>query len=193
MRLGLLILRIKNRSLRGFTLVETLVCVTIFSVIALGVGGAFFSGTKIWQHAKNVSLAEGQTLLAFELLNKELRQSLDYPFIGFKGTSREISFPLLVKQHCFKVTYRFDPEAKALWRSQLSLQELQGDKEDDGVQVKKMLSADEAKLEFFSRVEGKSYQWKESWDPQEGIPLAVRFEVKIKDETFNKTIFIPIS
>src|SRR3989338_5866080 len=82
----------------GFTLVEVFVAIAVFSVIAVGIMGAIYSGIRLWGRARTVDFSKGYSLLAIESLTSELRQSAsvssDYlDSAVFEGDSQTISFP----------------------------------------------------------------------------------------------------
>ena len=96
------------RGKKGFTLVETIVTATIFAILAAGVSVSFLSGVKLWQRAKDIDFSKYDAILTFEKITRELRQSSDISSIGFEGDANQVSFPTLIGDTIFKVTYRFD-------------------------------------------------------------------------------------
>jgi len=194
-----------NKLKKGFTLVETLVVATIFSFIGLAIATSFISGMKIWDRAQNTDFLKYNNLLTLEMITRELRQTIDYPLIGFEVKAGELSFPTLINDSVVKVTYAFDSEKKALLRKQLDLKDIVSHKEQENTKEKIVAnSLEEFSLSYFYHyfdidLNREVYAWKEvkteldDWIKEKGVPLAVKLQGKVKNELFSKTVFIPIS
>jgi len=182
------------RGKKGFTLVETIVTATIFAILAAGVSVSFLSGVKLWQRAKDIDFSEYDAILTFEKTTRELRQSSDISSIGFEGDANRVSFPTLIGNTIFKVTYRFDHEEKAMMRGEVSQEDILSGKEEDNYIERKVLLLEGLSLSyFFFDPELEVYAWKETWTVPEGIFSAIKFNTQINGEEFNKRVFIPIS
>lgn len=184
---------------RSWTLVETLVAVTIFSIIAAGLSTSFLSGMRIWARARNINLAQNELLIDIEKIGKELRQILRAPLIGCAGTVTEISFPNLQGNNIVKITYRFDPDKKMLLRSQADLKDILaeekgGESESVSDNETGVLPLEEFALSYlYFNGETPRYTWTEVWNKDKGIFKAVKLRIKTKDEAIDKTIFIPVA
>ena len=194
-----------NKSKKGFTLIEILVVATIFSFIGLAIASTFMSGMRIWDRARNNDIYQYNKLLAFEGLAKELRQSLDYPAIGFEVKVKEFTFPTFLGDSIIKVTYAFDADKKNLLRRQIDLKDTGANIDKENTQEKIVLSSlDELTLSYFYHYFDKDqnreiYAWKEvksdqdAWPKEKGIFMAIKLQGKIRNEAFTKTVIIPIS
>jgi hypothetical protein len=139
------------------------------------------------------------------MITKELRQTLDYPLIGFEVKVGELSFPTLINDSVVKVTYAFDSEKKTLLRKQLDLKDIISHKEQENIKEKIVLTPlEEFSLSYLyhyfdTDLNREVYVWKEvkteldAWTKEKGIPLAIKLQGKVKNELFSKTVFIPIS
>jgi len=184
----------KNRL--GFTLVEIIVAVTIFSIIAAAIGSSFVSGLKIWDRARNTDLTRIDFLLTFEKVTRDIRQSVNVPLIGFVGTTTQFSFPVLSDNSIVKVTYRFEPSEKKLICRRSLLKDVSDKCVETGAEEKDMLVLDELAFDYFYYDSDKKiFKWSEQdgWIKEQGIPVAVRLRGKFKNAEFTKTTFIPIS
>ena len=194
-----------NKSKKGFTLVEILVVATIFSFIGLAIATSFLSGIKIWDRARNTDFLKYNNLLTLEMITKELRETIDYPLIGFEVKAGELSFPTLISDSVVKVTYSFDSEKKTLLRKQLDLKDIISNKEQENIKEKIVFNPlEEFSLSYFyhyfdTDLNREVYAWKEvkteldAWTKEKGIPLAIKLQGKVKNDSFSKTVFIPIS
>ncbi len=188
----------KNERLKkGFTLVEMLVALTIFSIVALSVSSIFRSGVRTWR-AGNEWSEENQTFRTFfQTITKELQNSVNYsPEMPFEGTGREISFLTLEDRHDFKrgtalalvrVIYRYDAKKKKVDRM-VSGQEqgfearnakLEGSMEN--------IPSFEAAYAYKPIYENGPVRWKDEWRDEKTIPGGVR--IKIGD--FHTAVCIP--
>ncbi len=196
MRSSVRISKIKNSHasrVKAFTLIETVMVATIFSIIAMGLGSCFLAGMKIWQRVKNINLAQYDTVLSLEKISRELRQSQDLTTIGFTGKANEVIFPILTGNSILKVTYRFNPEEKSLIRGQVDLKYILEGKEEEKYSEKKFASLDEFSLSYLKfDSEKEEYVWVQDWAKELGIFAAIKLQGKLKGEEYNKTIFIPI-
>jgi prepilin-type N-terminal cleavage/methylation domain-containing protein len=190
-------LKVKNRIIlfaqKGFTLIELIIAVTIFSLVAVGVARTFFSGMKLWNKAKEDISAAG-LFLSVESIASELRQSANVKSIGFEGSATHVSFPLVVGNAILKVTYKFDLSTKRLIRTTVLLKDFIAESEAQNCQEKEVLSLDDFTLSYFypDKVNGK-YLWKDEWIKNDRVFTAVKLHVRSGNEEFSRTIFIPWS
>lgn len=177
---------------RGFTFVETLIVVTIFSVLSLAVYATFTSGMRLWKRVDEISLTQRRALLRLEKISQDLRQALNFSQIGFSGKSSELFFPLLSNDNqILKVTYFIEEDS--LWRRQQTYRDILEEKEPPA--ARSLLSAVvELKFSFIFKEQDKAdYSVKDTWAKEEGAPAAIKIELTVKKETFTKTINIPIA
>lgn len=183
---------------KGFTLVETIVVITIFSIIAAGIASSFISGMKIWGRAAEVDFVQSQVLLSLEQIAVKLRQCVNISAIGFNGSSEEFSFPGLLADDIGRIKYSFAPVSKTVFLRFQSLKDiLLAQEEEETVEVKyierKFLSADSFSARYLSfDKEKNSYGWVDEWKEEDGAPVAVGLEVCAGQNKFEKVIFIPI-
>lgn len=179
----------------AFTLVEALVVLTIFVIISIGISGAFVSGVKIWNRAKNTDISKAMFLLNMEAVARELRQSIDAGMIGFEGNAHKVSFPAPVKNSVMKITYEFDAENNALVRAQVALADLiagKGEEEQSITTSNALTQVEEISFSYFGRRDAV-YGWAQTWQKDKGAFTAIRLQGKFNGEEFVKTVFIPVS
>ncbi|MBN2119433.1 MAG: type II secretion system protein [Candidatus Omnitrophica bacterium] len=175
---------------KGFTLIELVVALTIFSFIALSVGATFFAGAKMWQRGQKISFAQTQALLTFEKISQDISGCIETDLVAFEADRQSLSFAALLGDNLTKISYEFKLTDKSLWRSEQSLKDIIN--EEENISKKKMLALKDFKLSIFYFNDIKlEYDWTDQWKDEDSIPAAVKLEIKTKDETFTKTIFIP--
>lgn len=178
-----------KQKIAGFTLVETVVTATIFAVIAVGIGGSFFSGMKLWSKAKTMSMYYNNVLFDLEKFTREIRSSFLIPQIGYLGEEREVSFPLVKNDTVIRVTYRFDKEEKKLYRKEELLEDIIEKNNKFSEELFAVL--DDVSFSYFFVQETK-FVWAGAWK-NPGSFYAIKIKIKFKDEEITKTIFIPAS
>ena len=180
----------------AFTLIELVVAVTIFAVIAAAIGLSLYSGIKIWDRARNVDFVKANLLLDLEMIARELYQSIDMREIAFEGTAQGFSFPSLSGNSIVKIVYRFDPGEKTLYKTMISFKDILAnkDKKDTDYPAEKALALDEFSVGYYyyDKVK-KEYVLSDNWTKDKGIFSAIELRGKFKNEDFSKKIFIPIS
>ncbi|MDP3142735.1 MAG: prepilin-type N-terminal cleavage/methylation domain-containing protein [Candidatus Omnitrophota bacterium] len=198
------ILNIHKKRNRGFTLIELLIVASILAVVMLAIYSSFISGLRLWQRSQNLSQIQRKVIIGLEKISSQVRQSIDFPDIGFNGTKTKFSFPLIirekdedrVKEEIAKVTFEFDAEHKSLIRSAERYQDilLEGDGKKVSAQVL-IPRIEEANFSYYYFDDSKPDPWKEEWKPEEGvaIPMAVKITIRTKDGNKATTIFVPVS
>jgi prepilin-type N-terminal cleavage/methylation domain-containing protein len=88
-------------SINGFSLIELLLGVSLFSVVALSAYGTFFAGVKLSRYAREADTSSREIRWAFDLISRELENAVFYDFSGsypqrsaFEGRGDQITFIL---------------------------------------------------------------------------------------------------
>lgn len=184
-------MKVWRRRQNGFTFIEVLLVVTIFSILSLAIYSTFVSGLKLWDRIQGQALTQRKVLLSMEKLSSDLRQSPDFSKIGFQGSSNSITFPILSGKDIYRVTYAL--EEKTILRKLVSYKDIVEKKEE--VQTKKFLpDTEDLKFSFGFQEEGKQeYSFKDAWNKEDGIPKILKIELKIKDVDLVREISLPVS
>lgn len=177
---------------RAFTFVELFVVIAISSLLSIAVYASFASGMKMWGRVNEITLSQRKTLLGLERFQQDIRQVLNFPYIGFSGKNNEITIPRLENDEVAVVTYLF--EEGTLLRKVQSYKDILAKNEQ--VTTRTIIpDLQDLKLSYgFIESGKKDYTWKDEWLKEEGIPPVVRLELKTKDNNlFNRLILIPIT
>lgn len=175
---------------KGFTFVELLIVVSIFSLLSLAVFATFSSGMRMWQLMQARSLVERRVLLGLERFSAEIRQTLDFSKIGFEGKISKIIFPLLsAENEILRVSYVLEQDT--LYRKQERYKDILEDNKQ--IKTRDLFSDIESlKFSFAYKVEDKDeYNWINTWDKEAGFPAIVKIELKTKDVDFTKMVVMP--
>ncbi len=190
-------LRPKN----GFTILETLLAVTLFALVISSAYGVFAGGIQIWKRAQGRLRTERKVVLGLEKMGQEMRTtpqlapkvtaglSVKKEF-KYGGDSREVTLPAAVSftgkngdllTQYGAVTYRWDSAHKELCRLALSASDL-----FTGIKPEcRVLSGSVERLVFrywlYSPI-GKSYSWYDQWDGEDGLPQAVEVTLEISPQ-----------
>ena len=203
---------ISLRSGRGFTLLEVLLAVTLFTIIISSSYGIFSMGMHIWRRSQGRAVVERKTIFALEMLGRDLRMTVRVtdPKDGRgKGSSGEIFIPALIPIKTDKVDmiqygfvrYHWDSGKHELCRAAIPVSDLENDKESSCRVIASQISSFKLRYLIYDGI-GESYSWFDEWEEKEEIPIAVEVTLQMvpqlkgeKSPTlkiFKQTLSIPV-
>jgi len=120
-----------SKNKKAMTMVEALLVVVLFSTLSIAVFQTFSNGLKIWNYG-TASFKEEDVLVFLDKLSNDLRNSLLFSTIPFKGDSKSIECVSLVMlksdpksseqrlhaRQIGKVKYFFDKNKRKIFRAQ---------------------------------------------------------------------------
>ncbi|MDO8489087.1 MAG: prepilin-type N-terminal cleavage/methylation domain-containing protein [Candidatus Omnitrophota bacterium] len=186
-------------NLSGFTLVELLIAVAIFSVVSIAIFATFSSGASVLRRVKTIDFSRQKILLKIERFSRELRELPDCRKRLFLGNKTKISFPGNADYFPCRITYYFDSSALCLMRVVDKLSEIITPESKVETEFKSKPEV------FLSDVKGikfrylkkpdlnkNEYIWMDEWD-QNYLPMpnAVELTINIADQEYVSTIFLP--
>ncbi len=192
-----------NRSWRkeqGFTLIELVVSLTIFSVISLPIYSSFAGGISVWRKAQEFSSVFQTARLLLDDMAMELKNAVKVSGTEFNGGPRRLTFITLrqgshgasarTDTQIAKVTFEVlrDPSGQgyALFRRQASNLKVRGKAE---LMVGSLSSLD-FQYTYINSV-GELQPWAKVWKMNDELPLGVKITLNIGGTQFTKIVFIP--
>lgn len=194
----------KTKGLRGFTLLELLIAVTIFSIVAVAIYSSFNVGIRAWRKAENSYKVRQEARHALNTIGRELRCAINSTAIEmpFEGSSNYVSFCRTMKvpnpqggysEGIFEMTYTFEAEDKAVYYILQTYEERA--KKETG--TKSLLASDvlDFKLQY-AYLDLDKVVWKDGWE-ELNIPLGVKVSLSYPSQSegqvveYSETFFIP--
>lgn len=205
---------------RGFTFIELIIAVTIFSVIAVSIYSVFSAGLRIWKRTSPIIEANQAARFFFDIISKDLKDAVAYykdpqkVNFEYKSEPKSISFWTLVdvtgenntiNTELAKVTYSLEPEpvkagakntdTKVIVRNIAT--RLEGFKEipEKSEQLLSGVKESDFGFEFCYKQTGASaaeyeYDWGDKWEYKDDKSRMPR-GVRVKLGSLVKTVFIP--
>lgn len=185
----------------GFTLIELIVSITIFTIVMVTVYGVFCMGIKTWRRGQERSPLQ-KVRLAFLRMEKELKNTFFFSNRLFKGTSTEVEFPLTVpisdedKDAIYIVTYSVIEDEYSGFRELIRKEKVYSVnmEEEIGGRIRKLLTSIRSlRFEYAheSSDPSQNFEWQGDWE-EDKLPSGVRISLSVNDsdEIYNKIIFL---
>jgi len=180
----------------GFTLVELLISVGIFSVVSIAIFSTFASGASILRRVKNIDLTEQSLLLKAQRFERELRQQPFYKKLLLRGNKTSLSFPSSLNLLPSRVTYYFEASSGSLMRCEDKLSDIITDEGKVDPELKEKPATFITKIKeiefsyFYFDLARKEHLWIEEWK-QDALPLAIKIIISTENSKYVSTVFLP--
>ncbi len=204
----------------GFTLMEAILALALFSIVMISSIQVFSMGLQIWKRTRQVDRQEHKLLLALERMGQDIRNAVwispqketftisdkSMKQILYKGTAAEVMIPSLLlaggnKTGGFgRITYQWNFPKKTLCRKVEYTADLF--KENKKIPCQNLVE-DVWKVKFrywlTSGISG-SRSWYDEWESEDGLPEAIQVSIELKSEpgsvrrnVYEKTFVIPVA
>ncbi|MFC1624076.1 type II secretion system protein J [Candidatus Omnitrophota bacterium] len=197
---------IRRQSLEGFTFIELLIALTVFSIMAASIYYTLNSGIKIWERG-NFIIKDNQRLRTFfDTISLDMRNAVPYAGIEHEWGAKRISFPTIINvfdnnkmnKELARIIYFFDSEKGELVKICATLEE--GFDEKRSKKRPLLSNVEDFTLEYGykSLIDEEDYEWEDEWGLENKIPQGVRVRLDLKmedgdrEEIFETVFFIPI-
>ncbi|MDD5428426.1 MAG: prepilin-type N-terminal cleavage/methylation domain-containing protein [Candidatus Omnitrophica bacterium] len=203
----------------GFTFIELIIAVTIFSIIAVSIYSTFHAGIKVWLKTSPMIEANQALRVFFNTVSLDLKNAVAYygkeevlskPGFGqeyegkinFEGAPDRISFITVISvsgpgagmhDELARVTYLYDKANKTVKR--LVATRAEGLDEANAKAFDMLYGVEEKDLGFLYCYKDMisnseyEYEWKDAWEEKNVVNIPRG--VKIRAGGFTKTVFIP--
>lgn len=204
----------------GFTLIETLIAITLFAIVMTCSYGVFSMGIQIWKRTTTESRIERKVAMTLEKIRADVQESLPVPEtlegglldqrqMTYEADQRGFLFPAVIDQEDEKANavyqwgaqgYRWDSARGVLCRQTLTSADFLIRREASCVAILEKVRS----VEFEYLVPNpitKSHSWYRDWKGKDGIPRAVRMRLEMEPEKpkklnpvkIERTYWIPVS
>lgn len=190
----------------GFTFIELIIAITIFSVIAVSVYSVLRVGVKLWCKTGPVIQANQSARFFFNTISSDLKNSVAYnkDKVNFEGGPQKISFMALVgasgqdilpHMELARVIYYYDRAKKAVVRAVAARAE--GFDEDfaRSSEILSDIETDDFKFEYCYKVASTAteydYEWKNEWEDEDKDKGKIPRGIKVRAGEYSKIIFVP--
>lgn len=189
-----------NSKRPGFTLMELLITIAIFTIIATAIYSSLSAGIRVWNHS-NRAIEEFQSMrIFFAMLSADLRNAVVYDIQGanFEAAPGRMTFMALVMiagkerkigTELAKVTYYLDGAAKTVNRAVAGKAEGFDLNKAKAVGVLTGIENKDFDIEYCYKeaAGGSGYEWKREWADTRKVPSGVR----IRTGDVTRYVFIP--
>ena len=155
----------------GFTFVELLIAMLIFSLVAISIYLSFNVGIRAWQKGEGSYRTRQEARYLLGMLSRELREAVNSQVIIFSGHPDSLSF-CRAANGIFRVTYEFDDGEKVVYRA------LQTYKENasGGAGTRSRLASGISGIKFqYSYKKDGKLAWDDSWaEDNKAVPFGVK-------------------
>ena len=166
---------------KGFTLVEMLVALTIFSIVAVSLHAVLRTGLNTYRAGKEWSEEAGEARAFFYFFSRDLKNALAYSKeLPFSGKADEIRFMMLTRRgdrgfdELARVSYRYDRGKKLVIRTVVG-KEVEFEQKNSKEEIAAH-GVDAFQLRYAFKPEHPSdlYRWKDAWPWEDTLPRGIR-------------------
>lgn len=201
-------MKFNTNNYRGFTFIELLVALTIFSIIATSVYYTLNGGIRVWLRG-NELIKENQFMrVFFDEISKDFKNAVYYSGFEPEWLPDKVLFPCVIAVYSngkistelVKAVYYFDGEKKEFVKIAATFRE--GFNEEYADKKVMLDNVESVNFEYcYGLEEEGEIQWKDEWAVKEGekisLPRGIKIKVILSNEnlppkTLEKTVFIPL-
>jgi len=155
----------------GFTFIELLVSMLIFSIVALSIYLSFNVGIRAWRKGEEgYKIRQGARYL-LSSISRDMRNAVSTKEIIFSGGAGNVSF-CKASKGLFKVSYEFNGSENAVYKVVQTYKE--NASSEPGTRSRLVSGVSGFQLQYSYR-NGDKIEWRDAWQEQENtLPFAVK-------------------
>ena len=203
-----------KKSRDAFTLLELLLAITIFSIIATALYSSFYSGLKILKRSEEAMKLHQDLRFVTEELSLELRNALITPLqteenaltqeleeekvYYFRGDRKGFRFVSLKNEGVCELGYRFkgDQANTFLRTARFQSHGFTSQPERDEELLVGILEDVEVLYSYEGQDEDAPIVWLDIWEIEEMLPLGIKVRLRLKGlgdhSELTKTVYLPV-
>jgi len=183
-----------TKRLPGFTYIELLIAMLIFSLVAISIYLSFNVGIRAWQKGEGSYRTRQEARYMLGMASRELRAAVNSQVIVFSGQADSLSF-CRASSGIFRVTYAFDGAEKSVYR----VLQTYKDNASGGAGTRSRLASGISgiKFQYSYKKEGKLV-WEDSWpEDNQAVPFGVKISLTYNTAgaalpvVFSQTVLVP--
>ncbi|MDD4879631.1 MAG: prepilin-type N-terminal cleavage/methylation domain-containing protein [Candidatus Omnitrophica bacterium] len=183
-----------RKSRAGFTFIELLIAMLIFSLVSISIYLSFNVGIHAWQKGEGSYRSRQEARYLLGMLSRELRNAVNSKVIVFSGRADSLSF-CKAANGLFRVTYEFDEGEKAVYR----VLQTYKDNASKVAGVRSRLASGISGIDFrYSFKKAGKLEWGDSWEEaKKAVPFGVKVSFtynpggSAEPLTVSRTVLIP--
>jgi prepilin-type N-terminal cleavage/methylation domain-containing protein len=187
---------------RGFTLLELIVALALAVAILVVISGAFAAGLRVYDRAKQLGGTYGDSVIAQESLQQDLRNTDPSRLTSFRGAASWIEIPSMVRREepqgfvvCPGVV-RYGQGSSAGTLERVTTLFVPGGAAEV---TREILASSLAEVAFsFGEEEGGHVGrilWRNTWGSRTNLPIAVKVVIRINQDgeqrELSRTVVLP--
>ena len=155
----------------GFTFVELLIAMLIFTLVSISIYLSFNAGVRAWQKGEGSYRARQEARYLLGTVSRELRNAVNSQVIIFSGRTDSLSF-CKAANGLFRMTYEFDGGEKAVYRVLRTYKDNASG--GAGTRSRMALGISGIKFQYSYKKDGK-LAWDDSWaEDNKAVPFGVK-------------------
>jgi len=189
----------RHHSIRAFSLIELIVVLLIMGTVGSVVVACFMGGVRAYERARDFGREEVDAYLAFEVIERDLKNIVAVPESPFAGDAEFMQFPTakFIPEvegggGLALVRYWEEPHAGLMSRSvafgSVGAQTPESD----------MLLSGDVSMRLAYRAGGEAHNdatWAEAWSSSSNFPQQVRIQIaggQLGESVFERIVLLPI-
>lgn len=177
----------------GFTFIELLVAMLIFSIVAISIYLSFNVGIHAWRKGEDGYKTRQGMRYLLSSISRELRNAVNSKEIAFSGGADGVSF-CKAANGLFKVSYEFDSSKNEIYKVVWTYKE--NFSAQPGTRSRLASGISDFKLQY-SYTKDEKIEWSDTWEEANIVPIAVKVSLtynpggEAQPVAISETVWIP--